>query len=104
MFDIGPKTCDLFSTIIKDSKTIIWNGPMGMFEDELYAKGTMKIAQSISTSDAFSIFGGGDTMSAVNSTGIPPDKFGFVSTGGGALLYAIENKCIPSIKMMQKFR
>lgn len=104
MFDIGPKTCDLFSTIIKDSKTIIWNGPMGMFEDELYAKGTMKIAQSISTSDAFSIFGGGDTMSAVNSTGIPPDKFGFVSTGGGALLYAIENKCLPSINMMQKFR
>ncbi len=104
MFDIGRKTCELFSSIINASKTIIWNGPMGMFEDELYAKGTQAIAQSIATADAFSIFGGGDTMSAVRSTGIPPEKFGFVSTGGGALLYAIENKCLPSIKMMQQFR
>ena len=104
MFDIGLKTCELFDSIINASKTIIWNGPMGMFENELYTNGTRTIAQSIAAADAFSIFGGGDTMSAVNAAGIPPEKFGFVSTGGGALLYAIENGCLPSIQTMQQFR
>ena len=104
MLDIGEGTRKSYSDVIKASKTVIWNGPMGMFENEQYAAGTVAIANAIADSDAFSIFGGGDTLSAVNKAGVPFEKFSFVSTGGGALLYAIENNSLPAIKTLHSFR
>lgn len=100
--DIGPKAIESFSDVIKESQTIIWNGPVGVFEMENFSKGSFAIAQSIAdaTSEgAFSLIGGGDSVSAINKSGLS-DQVSFISTGGGAMLEYLEGKQLPAIKAM----
>ena len=102
--DIGPKAVGIFSEIIKKSKTILWNGPMGVFEMEKFQNGTKAIALAVAeaTSDgAFSLFGGGDSVAAVNKFNLA-DKVSYVSTGGGALLEYFEGKVLPGIEAIGK--
>ncbi len=101
--DIGPKSIDLLSEVIMNSKTILWNGPMGVFEMPNFQKGTVSIAQTIAESTAkgcFSLVGGGDSVAAVNKFGLA-DKVSYVSTGGGAMLEYIEGITLPGIKAIR---
>jgi phosphoglycerate kinase len=94
--DIGPESVKLFSEALKDAKTIIWNGPMGVFEMEAFRKGTVELAQIVANSRAVSIIGGGDTVSAIQIAGVS-EKVSFISTGGGASLELLEGKELPGI-------
>jgi phosphoglycerate kinase len=97
--DIGPDTVKLFSEVIKNSKTILWNGPMGVFEMEKFSKGTTEIALAIAEATslgAFSLIGGGDSVAAINKNKLA-DKVSYVSTGGGAMLEYMEGKKLPGI-------
>lgn len=94
--DIGPKTQDMFCEAVKSAGTVIWNGPMGVFEFERFAEGTMKLAQAVAESGAVSIIGGGDSASAVTKLGFA-DKMTHISTGGGASLEFLEGKDLPGI-------
>ena len=102
--DIGPKTRELFANVIKGSKTILWNGPCGVFEFDTFAKGSKSIAEAIAaaTKDgAFSLIGGGDSVACINKFGLA-NQVSYVSTGGGALLEAIEGKELPGIAAIKK--
>ncbi|MCR4943156.1 MAG: phosphoglycerate kinase [Clostridium sp.] len=94
--DIGPKTEKLYADAIKDAKTVIWNGPMGVFEFENYNKGTIAVAKAMAESEATTIIGGGDSAAAVNILGFG-DKMSHISTGGGASLEFLEGKVLPGI-------
>jgi phosphoglycerate kinase len=102
--DIGPETAKIFSEIIKNSKTVLWNGPMGVFEFPNFASGTNTIAESVvavtEENDAFSLIGGGDSASAINNAGYG-DRVSYVSTGGGALLEYMEGKVLPGVAALQ---
>lgn len=99
--DIGPRTIKLFSKVIAQAKTIFWNGPMGVFENETFELGTKKIAQAISRSNAESILGGGDTISAIKQFGLE-EKYTYVSTAGGASLDFLSGKILPGLKSLIK--
>ncbi|OFX59862.1 MAG: phosphoglycerate kinase [Bacteroidetes bacterium GWA2_30_7] len=102
--DIGEKTIKIFTEIIENSKTILWNGPMGVFEFEKFSKGTNSIAKAIANATekgAFSLVGGGDSVSAVNKNNLA-DKISYVSTGGGAMLEYMEGKELPGIKAIKE--
>ena len=94
--DSGPKTSLLYAEAIKDAKTIVWNGPMGVFEMDAFAKGTEAVAQAVASSSAVSIVGGGDSIAALKKTGLS-DKITHISTGGGATLEFLEGKTLPGI-------
>ena len=101
--DIGPEACVVFSKIIQDSKTILWNGPMGVFEMSNFAKGTEHIAREVvaaTDNGAFSLIGGGDSAAAINKLGFG-ENVSYVSTGGGALLEYMEGKELPGVKALQ---
>ncbi|WP_339793822.1 phosphoglycerate kinase [uncultured Imperialibacter sp.] len=101
--DIGPEATAIFSKVVESSKTILWNGPMGVFEMEKFANGTKKIADAVvkaTGNGAFSLIGGGDSAAAVNTLGYG-DKVSYVSTGGGALLEFMEGKELPGVKALQ---
>lgn len=102
-FDIGPKTAELFAKVVEESETILWNGPMGVFEFPTFAKGTDAIANAVvkaTEKGAYSLIGGGDSASAVNNLGYG-DKVSYVSTGGGALLEYMEGKVLPGVAALQ---
>ncbi len=101
--DIGPEAGEVFSKIIENSKTVLWNGPMGVFEMENFSKGTIKVANAVvkaTAHGAFSLIGGGDSAAAVNTLGFG-DKVSYVSTGGGALLEYMEGKILPGVRALE---
>ncbi|WP_308654775.1 phosphoglycerate kinase [uncultured Anaerococcus sp.] len=98
--DIGPKTAELFASKIKEAKTVVWNGPMGVFEIKEFADGTNKVAASLAESDAITIVGGGDSALAIELAGLK-DKITHVSTGGGASLEFLEGKDLPGISSIE---
>ncbi|HOO55889.1 MAG TPA: phosphoglycerate kinase [bacterium] len=97
--DIGPETAEAFSNKIRECKTMVWNGPMGVFEMKPFAKGTFAVAETASKSDCISVIGGGDSASAVRKMGIA-EKFSHVSTGGGASLEMLEGKKLPGVEAL----
>ena len=98
--DIGPKTIELFSDAVKDAGTVVWNGPMGVFEFDAFAVGTKAVAKAIAASNAVSIIGGGDSAAAVEKLGYA-DKMAHISTGGGASLEFLEGLVLPGIACLQ---
>ncbi len=94
--DIGTKTAELFAEAVKSAKTVVWNGPMGVFENPIFAKGTIAVAGSLAETDATTIIGGGDSAAAVNQLGFG-DKMSHISTGGGASLEFLEGKELPGV-------
>ncbi|MBT82595.1 MAG: phosphoglycerate kinase [Alteromonadaceae bacterium] len=101
VFDIGPDSSAALETILKNAGTIVWNGPVGVFEFDQFAAGTKALAQAIADSDAFSIAGGGDTLAAVDKYDIA-DKISYISTGGGAFLEFLEGKTLPAVAVLEE--
>ncbi|RZI57371.1 MAG: phosphoglycerate kinase [Rubrivivax sp.] len=101
ILDIGPKTAALLAEQLKAAGTIVWNGPVGVFEFDAFAHGTETIARAIAESEAFSIAGGGDTLAAIAKYGIE-DQVGYISTGGGAFLEVLEGKTLPAFEILSK--
>ena len=99
--DIGPKTCELFADTVKAAKTVIWNGPMGVFENPVLAKGTLVVAQALADSDAVTIVGGGDSAAAITQMCFA-DKVTHVSTGGGASMEFLEGKTLPGVACLDE--
>ncbi len=99
--DIGPATTTLFREVIKESQTIIWNGPMGVYESDKFTRGTFHLAHSISDAYAYSVVGGGDTADAVDRAG-EKDNMSFISTGGGASLELLEGKILPAFEVLER--
>ncbi|NLD15073.1 MAG: phosphoglycerate kinase [Gammaproteobacteria bacterium] len=100
ILDIGPQTAAQFAELLKSAKTVLWNGPVGVFEFDQFAGGTQVLAEAIAASDAFSIAGGGDTLAAIDKFGVA-DKISYISTGGGAFLEFVEGKVLPAVEMLE---
>jgi phosphoglycerate kinase len=98
--DIGPETAETFANAIASSRTVFWNGPMGVFEFEVFAKGTLAIAQALTEVAGLSVVGGGDSAAAVRTLGFSDDAFGHISTGGGASLEFLEGKTLPGLEIL----
>lgn len=101
VLDIGDESAHHLAEILKNAKTILWNGPVGVFEFPNFRKGTEIVANAIADSDAFSIAGGGDTLAAIDLFGIA-DKISYISTGGGAFLEFVEGKKLPAVVMLEE--
>ena len=97
--DVGPKSAELFAAEVRKAKTVVWNGPMGCFEMKPFAGGTLAIAKALAETTCLSIVGGGDSVSAVNKSGLAP-KMTHISTGGGASLEFLEGKELPGVKAL----
>lgn len=100
ILDIGPKTRELYDKVLKEARTIVWNGPVGVFEIKPFGEGTKAIAQSMADSEAFVVVGGGDSISAVEGYGLA-DKMDYISTGGGAFLELFEGKKLPAVAALE---
>ena len=101
ILDIGPQTAERFAAMLKTAGTIVWNGPVGVFEFEPFSGGTRRLSQAIADSPAFSIAGGGDTLAAIAKYKIA-DKISYISTGGGAFLEFLEGKKLPAVAMLEE--
>ena len=100
IMDLGPESAQALAEILKGAKTILWNGPCGVFEFDNFSKGTEVVAQAIAQSDAFSVAGGGDTLAAIDKYGLA-DQVSYISTGGGAFLEFVEGKVLPAVAMLE---
>jgi len=100
ILDIGPETAESYAAMIRDAGTIVWNGPVGVFEIEAFSHGTRILSEAVAASAAFSIAGGGDTLAAVDKYGIE-DRVSYISTGGGAFLEFLEGKTLPAVAMLK---
>src|SRR6185312_4340889 len=101
ILDIGPDTAKRYADMIAQAGTVVWNGPVGVFEFDAFGRGTETLARAIAESKAFSIAGGGDTLAAVDKYGIE-DKVSYISTGGGAFLEFLEGKTLPAVAMLEQ--
>jgi len=101
ILDIGPETARRFARIIEDAGTVIWNGPVGVFEFDQFGEGTRVLAEAIAHSNAFSIAGGGDTLAAIDKYGVA-DRISYISTGGGAFLEFVEGKTLPGVAVLEE--
>jgi phosphoglycerate kinase len=101
ILDIGPETSAAFADILKNAGTIIWNGPVGVFEFDKFGEGTRALANAIAESSAFSVAGGGDTLAAIDKYGVR-DKISYISTGGGAFLEFVEGKTLPAVAILEQ--
>ena len=101
IFDLGPKTMEEICNTIKNAKTILWNGPVGVFEFDQFGAGTKAMAEAIAESEGFSVAGGGDTINAIQKYGVT-DKISYISTGGGAFLEFVEGKKLPAVEILEK--
>ncbi|WP_196159150.1 phosphoglycerate kinase [Reinekea sp. G2M2-21] len=101
ILDLGPETEKVYAEVIKNAKTILWNGPAGVFEFDNFDKGTRAIAEAIAASDAFSVVGGGDCIAAIQKFDME-DKFSYISTGGGAFLEFVEGKKLPAVEILEE--
>jgi len=101
VLDIGPATSLLFSQVLSDAKTIVWNGPMGLFEMDAYSRGTMAMVNSMVNAHALTIVGGGDTVVAVEASGMS-ERISYISTGGGAFLHLMEGKVLPGVAALER--
>ncbi|HCJ29736.1 MAG TPA: phosphoglycerate kinase [Pseudomonas sp.] len=101
ILDIGPQTAANFAELLKSSKTILWNGPVGVFEFDQFGNGTQVLAQAIAESPAFSIAGGGDTLAAIDKYGVG-EQISYISTGGGAFLEFVEGKVLPAVEVLEQ--
>jgi len=101
IFDIGPETAARYAELMQSAGTIVWNGPVGVFEFDQFGEGTRVLGEAIAASNAFSIAGGGDTLAAVDKYGIA-DQISYISTGGGAFLEFLEGKELPAVTMLEK--
>ncbi len=100
IFDVGPETAGQYAAMMKAAGTVVWNGPVGVFEFEQFGAGTKALGEAIAASDAFSIAGGGDTLAAVDQYGLT-DRISYISTGGGAFLEFLEGKQLPAVAMLE---
>jgi len=101
ILDIGPQAAREFASFLGDAGTIVWNGPVGVFEKEAFAKGTEVLARAIAASRAFSIAGGGDTVAAIHKFGVA-GRIGYISTAGGAFLEFLEGKTLPAVAVLEE--
>ncbi len=101
ILDIGPKSAQALEAILRNAGTVVWNGPVGVFEHEQFAAGTRTLAHAIAESKAFSIAGGGDTVAAINKFGVT-ERISYISTAGGAFLEFLEGKKLPAIEVLEQ--
>ncbi|MCG5534847.1 phosphoglycerate kinase [Ectothiorhodospira mobilis] len=101
IFDVGPETAATYADLMKKAGTIVWNGPVGVFEFEQFSAGTRAMGEAIAESDAFSIAGGGDTLAAIDKYGLS-ERISYISTGGGAFLEFLEGKTLPAVAMLEE--
>jgi phosphoglycerate kinase len=101
ILDVGPDTAERFAKILREAGTIVWNGPVGVFEFDQFGEGTKALAAAIASSSAFSIAGGGDTLAAIEKYGVE-DRIGYISTGGGAFLEFLEGKKLPAVAILEE--
>lgn len=101
ILDIGPRTAELYGERLRGAGTIVWNGPLGVFEHPQFAEGTRAVAEAVASSDAFSIAGGGDTLAAIEQFGVA-DQISYISTGGGAFLEFLEGKKLPAVAVLEE--
>ncbi|MGI9246700.1 MAG: phosphoglycerate kinase, partial [Steroidobacteraceae bacterium] len=101
ILDIGPDTAERFSAALNGAGTVVWNGPVGVFEFDQFGEGTRVLAQAVARSPAFSIAGGGDTIAAIEKYGVAED-ISYISTAGGAFLEFLEGKTLPAVEMLEQ--
>lgn len=101
IFDVGPETQKMFAELMQSAKTIVWNGPVGVFEFDQFAEGTKSLGLAIANSNSFSLAGGGDTLAAIDKYELA-DKMGYISTGGGAFLEFLEGKVLPAVEILEQ--
>ena len=101
IFDVGPETATRYSEMMGAAGTIVWNGPLGVFEFDQFGAGTRAVGEAIAASPAFSIAGGGDTLAAVDKYGLS-ERISYVSTGGGAFLEFLEGKTLPAVAVLEE--
>lgn len=100
--DIGPDTARRYAQALADARTIVWNGPMGVFEIASFAEGTRAVAEAMAGSSGFTVVGGGDSAAAIRVLGIDETRFGHISTGGGASLELLEGRVLPGISVLEE--